>query len=141
MGTYVSIYKTDRNKLMEMFTFENITAGALLDSIFYYGHDNILDEVCFVKYSSLSVFCDFFKNNNLQYEYEDTIELTKDIYESIIKWLKKELESYSLLDIANNIVGEDKALSMINVYSVLTNLSFDWKMIFYFYIWLKRRRI
>lgn len=34
VGTYVSIYKTDRNKLMEMFTFENITAGALLDSIF-----------------------------------------------------------------------------------------------------------
>ncbi|RGO83542.1 hypothetical protein DXB04_16515, partial [Enterocloster bolteae] len=57
----------------------------------------------------------------------DTIELTKDIYESIIKWLKKELESYSLLDIANNIVGEDKALSMINVYSVLTKLSFDWE--------------
>lgn len=83
VGTYVSIYKTDRNKLLEMFTFENITAGALLDSIFYYGHDNILDEVCFVKYSSLSVLCDFFKNNNLQYEYEDTIELTKDIYESI----------------------------------------------------------
>ena len=24
MGTYVSIYKTDRNKLLEMFTFENI---------------------------------------------------------------------------------------------------------------------
>ena len=52
------------------------------------------------------------------------ISFAKDIYESIIKWLKKELESYSLLDIANNIVGEDKALSMINVYSVLTNLSF-----------------
>lgn len=122
--TGVNIYKTNRNKLNEIFIYENLIADELFESIFYYGYDDILEEIYSGDYS---VFCDFFKDNNLQYEYEDTIELTKNIYESIMKWLNMELKNHSLFDIANNIIGEDKALSMVNIYYVLSKLSIDWK--------------